>query len=412
MKIEVKKVKLSEIKLNPDNPRTISTKDMGLLVKSLQEFPEMMEIREVVCDEDYVVIGGNMRTLALRKAGASEVIAKIVTGLTPEQKREFVIKDNSEFGTWDMDLLSTWDDLPLTDWGVDLPEDWMGGGETTGLTDPDAVPEVPKVAITKPGDIWLLGKHRVMCGDSTKAEDVERLMDGVKAAVLFVDPPYGMKYNPNMSDTLRHKKGNWQAKINNYSPVIADDKDFDPSFLQELFKYCKEQFWWGADYYAERLIDKNKGSWIVWDKRKGIEDMEWSTSEFELCWSKARHHRQIARITWSGILGTEQEFDHSDGRKHPTQKPILLVRWFIEKFSKEDDVIADLFGGSGSTLIAAEQTGRTAYLMEIDCLYCDVIINRYLQFVGIDGKVFLSTNDKEAIPYEEVCKMRKGKATL
>ena len=125
MKIEVKTVKLSEIKLNPDNPRTISTKDMDRLVKSLQEFPEMMEIREVVCDEDYVVIGGNMRTLALRKAGASEVIAKIVTGLTPEQKREFIIKDNSEFGTWDMDLLSTWDDLPLTDWGVDLPEDWM-----------------------------------------------------------------------------------------------------------------------------------------------------------------------------------------------------------------------------------------------------------------------------------------------
>jgi len=127
MKIEVKKVKLSEIKLNPDNPRTISTKDMGLLVKSLQEFPEMMEIREVVCDEDYVVIGGNMRTLALRKAGAKEAFAKIVTGLTPEQKREFVIKDNAAFGENDMDVLANaWSDLPLTDWGVDLPEDWLG----------------------------------------------------------------------------------------------------------------------------------------------------------------------------------------------------------------------------------------------------------------------------------------------
>jgi len=386
MQVETRKVKLSEIKPNPDNPRRINKEKMERLVKSLKEFPEMMDLREIVVDETMTILGGNMRFRALKEAGEKEAIAKVATGLTPDQKKEFIIKDNAPFGEWDMDALANvWSDLPLVEWGLDLPEDWMNEGGAGGNTDPDEIPEVPKVAITKLGDIWLCGKHRVMCGDSTKAEDVERLMDGVKAAVLFVDPPYGMKYNPNMSDTLRHKKGNWQAKINNYSPVIADDKDFDPSFLQELFKYCKEQFWWGADYYAERLIDKNKGSWIVWDKRKGIEDMEWSTSEFELCWSKARHHRQIARITWSGILGTEQEFDHSDGRKHPTQKPILLVRWFIEKFSKEDDVIADLFGGSGSTMIAAEQTGRTAYLMEIDPLYVDVIVKRFEDYTGEKG---------------------------
>jgi len=125
--IEIKKVKLSEIKLNPDNPRTISSKDMDRLVKSLQEFPEMMELREIVCDEDTVVLGGNMRTLALRKAGVKEAVAKIVTGLTPEQKREFVIKDNGSMGEWDMDALANvWSDLPLVEWGVDLPEDWLG----------------------------------------------------------------------------------------------------------------------------------------------------------------------------------------------------------------------------------------------------------------------------------------------
>jgi len=127
MKIEVKTVKLSEITLNPDNPRSIGTKDMDRLVKSLQDFPEMMELREIVVDETMTVLGGNMRTLALRKAGAQEAIAKIATGLTPEQKREFVVKDNAAFGFWDFDVLANeWDDLPLVEWGLDLPEDWMG----------------------------------------------------------------------------------------------------------------------------------------------------------------------------------------------------------------------------------------------------------------------------------------------
>jgi len=126
MQIEIKTVKLNAIKLNPDNPRRISTVDMDRLVKSLTEFPDMMSIREIVVDETMTVLGGNMRTLALRKIGAKEVTAKIVKGLTEAQKREFVIKDNSQFGTWDMDLLSGWDEAPLlADWGVPLPEDWL-----------------------------------------------------------------------------------------------------------------------------------------------------------------------------------------------------------------------------------------------------------------------------------------------
>jgi len=125
-KIEIKTVKLSSIKLNPDNPRRISDKDMDRLVKSLTEFPDMMKLREIVVDETMTVLGGNMRLLALRKIGAKEATAKIVTGLTPEQKREFVVKDNAAFGQWDFDALANeWSDLPLTDWGVDLPEDWM-----------------------------------------------------------------------------------------------------------------------------------------------------------------------------------------------------------------------------------------------------------------------------------------------
>lgn len=137
MNIEVKKVKLSQIRLNPDNPRHISNKDMERLVKSLTEFPEMMDIREIVVDENFVCIGGNMRTLALRKAGAKECVAKIVTGLTPEQKREFVVKDNGAWGEWDMDLLSSsWSDLPLIDFGVDLPKDWLKTIDSDGMPEP------------------------------------------------------------------------------------------------------------------------------------------------------------------------------------------------------------------------------------------------------------------------------------
>jgi len=130
MKVETKKVKLSDIKLNPDNPRRISEKGMARLVKSLQDFPEMMELREIIVDETMTVLGGNMRTLALRKVGEKEIIAKIVTGMTPDQKREFIIKDNSDFGEWDMDeLANMWSDLPLIDWGIGEPEVSVGNEE-------------------------------------------------------------------------------------------------------------------------------------------------------------------------------------------------------------------------------------------------------------------------------------------
>ena len=132
MQTEIKTAKISEIKLNPDNPRTISNKDMELLIKSLKEFPEMLNLREIVVDENMVVLGGNMRLLALQKMGASDCQIRMVSGLTPEQKREFVIKDNSNFGRYDFDSLANeWSDLPLSDWGVDLPDDWIKNNEKT-----------------------------------------------------------------------------------------------------------------------------------------------------------------------------------------------------------------------------------------------------------------------------------------
>jgi hypothetical protein len=165
MTIETKTVKLSQIKLNPDNPRRISEKDMDRLVKSLQDFPEMMQLREIVVDETMTVLGGNMRTLALRKIGAKECTAKIVKGLTPEQKREFVIKDNGAWGEWDMDLLSAWDDLPLVEWGIKIPSDWNKQSDEPDGKPDDIIPKKdPNVLIRisfHPG-IWLGKREEII----------------------------------------------------------------------------------------------------------------------------------------------------------------------------------------------------------------------------------------------------------
>jgi hypothetical protein len=169
MKIEIKTVKLKEIKLNPDNPRRISTQDMDRLVKSLLEFPDMMHIREIVVDETMTVLGGNMRLLALRKIGEKEATAKIVSGLTGAQKREFVIKDNGQWGTWDFDALANgWGDLPLADWGITMPEDWLSplaGEPADAEPQVDRAEELNKIWQVKAGDLWLIGGHRLLCGD-------------------------------------------------------------------------------------------------------------------------------------------------------------------------------------------------------------------------------------------------------
>jgi hypothetical protein len=172
-----------------------------------------------------------------------------------------------------------------------------------------------------------------------------------------------------------------------YEQGIVDD--FDPKMIEIILSLnVKETFLWGADYYAELLPNKNEGSWVVWDKRaNGNDNIEEDYASdkmygscFELCWSKTKHKRDIARVKWAGVFGTEQEFDHK--RHHPTQKPIKLASWFLNRYSKENELILDLFGGSGSTLIACEQLNRQCYMMELDPKYCDVIIKRWEKLTG------------------------------
>ena len=339
----------------------------------------MLEARPIVVNPDMIVLGGNMRLKAAKAAGLTEAPVYVATWEESKAK-EFIVKDNVGFGEWDWDILANeWDAAELDEWGLDVwqPEE----EEKEGLTDPDEVPEAPEEAQTKLGDLYILGEHRLLCGDSTKAEDVEKLMNGEKADMVFTDPPYGMKYTPNHNkERENNKKGITYKNVRHQEMIIGDDKDFDPSFLIEYFSYCKEQFWWGADYYIDKIVDFYKGNFIVWNKRFGIEDMNWSSSHFELCWSKQSHLKEVINVKWFGVQGTEKQDVRT--RIHPTQKPIELIGHFLNKYSKENDLIADLFLGSGSTLIVAEKTGRKCYGMELDPKYCDVIVKRWEDFTG------------------------------
>ena len=209
------------------------------------------------------------------------------------------------------------------------------------------------------------------------------------ADMVFTDPPYGMGLDTDYS-SMRSKLGRFEG-LQGKKYERAEVDNFSPSMISSIlnhFESAKEIFVWGADYFAELLPNKNNGSWFVWDKRSNNNDnVEADESSdkmfgscFELCWSREKHKREIARVKWAGIFGLSQEVDKK--RWHPTQKPIALVSWFLCKFSKPFEVVVDLFGGSGSTLIACEQLNRKCLMMELDPHYCDVILARWEKLTG------------------------------
>lgn len=335
----------------------------------------------------------------LRKEGYSVPEIPIVEVKANDIKhaKEQLLSHASMFGTYDVlglrafaedaaieaETLFTDFEFPGLDW--DSLEDKKSVFDESSVDD---VPEAPQEPITKLGDLWLLGSHRLLCGDSTNPILVDKLMDGQSADMIYTDPPYGMNLDTDWSSVMSSK--DWGGRRSGkYEKIIGDDKDFDPSFIFERFKDTKEMFLWGADYYAKHLT-KN-GSWIVWDKRTdksgNILDAMIG-SEFELCWSKNKHKRSIVRILWSGFFGPKDKGEVK--RCHPTQKPVSLSEWFINNFSKDEWLLVDLFGGSGSTLIACEKLGRKCFMMELDPKYCDVIVKR---FEDLTGKKAMLCND-------------------
>jgi len=372
-----------------NNSRTHSDEQIAQIASSIKEFGWT---NPILVDGENGIIAGHGRLMAARKLGYKEVPTIELKDLTETQRKAYIIADNrlALNAGWDNEMLTIeLNDLLADGFALEMlgfdPKELSALLEpevVEGLTDEDAVPDIPDEPKTKMGDIYQLGNHRLMCGDSTSIDAVDKLMDGQKADMVFTDPPYGMFLNADYSDMDSKFKGSKGG--NKYDKVIGDHNDFTPELINTIFacfSYCKEIFMWGADYYAELLPNKNEGSWVVWDKRGDESADKMYGSTFELCWSKARHKRMMARVKWAGIFGMEKE--HDKKRVHPTQKPVELVVWFFDYFSLKDKTnVVDLYGGSGSTLIASEKVGKKAFVMELDPKYCDVIVKRWEDFTG------------------------------
>ena len=370
--MDIQYYKAQDLIMAEYNPRQLNKDQYTQLKDSIERFglvdPLIVNKNK---DRKNILVGGHQRLRKAREMGMVDIPC-VEVDLKLDQEKELNIRLNKNVGEWDYDSLANYFDVgELMDWGFTDDElQFYEEEPEQGLIDDDEIPEVEE-AITKQGDLWILGEHRVLCGDATKKEDVERLMDGQKADMVFTDPPYGMDLNTNYKNIYK----NSIAEVKNQKRVIGDNKQFNPTFILNYFKDTKEQFWWGFDYYMNLL---QTGGVHVWDKV--CESMEGRIgNEFELCWSKQKHKKEIIHIKWAGFIGLKKD----DGkRKHPTQKPIRLCTHFIKKFSKEQKIIIDPFIGSGSTLIACEKTNRKCYGMELDPHYCDVIVKRWEEFTG------------------------------
>lgn len=365
-----KLVNIASVKENPDNPRFIKDSKFKKLVKSIKAFPEMLEKRPIVVDEDMVVLGGNMRLKACKSAGLFEVWVDIAEGWTQEQKDEFIIKDNVGFGEWDWDILANeWDVGELAEWGLDLPDmfdDVVPEAEEDDYTEPDDM----KVDVVL-GDLIEIGEHRLLCGDSTQKNNLIKLMDGIYPDIVFTDPPYGMNA-VSKSGVLKER----------YKDDILGDDNTDAAKISFhlIYDYFPDalHIWWGANYYSSCLPDSE--CWIVWDKNNGESDQ----TDCELAWSNAR-----------SVVRQFTKASEKINRVHPTQKPVELINWSIEKFKNNSDTIADYFMGSGATMVAAHQKNIRCYGMELDPRYCQVIIDRMHK---LNSSLKIKINGQEYTP--------------
>jgi DNA modification methylase len=370
---------ITELQLLPGNPRR---GDIEAVKRSLEAFGQRKPI--VVRRSDSVVIAGNHTLQAAQALGWDE-IAVVWVDDDEVTSKAFALADNrtAELGDYDEEALADLINdvgslnpglLESSGWDDKAVKELLDRVEQIELpTDVDEVPEdVP--AVSKLGDVWLLGNHRVMCGDSLVVANLDLLMNGKKAGCVLTDPPYGIDLNTDysQSETNKGKK---------YKKVLNDDKPFDASMIYNYFDAVAEQYWWGADYYRRTIADSElTGSWLVWDKRVDEHLDSVIGSAFELCWSRTRHQRKILRYQWTNYTSHENA---GHKRAHPTEKPVAMLIQIIDDYAPKNCVVVDLFGGSGSTMIAAEETKRFAYLMELDPHYVDVICARYQKHTGV-----------------------------
>ena len=393
--MQIKEVEVTALIPYAKNSRTHDDAQVAQIAASIKEFGWT---NPILVDGGKGVIAGHGRLLAARKLGMAKVPTIELKDMTEAQKKAYVIADNKLAlnAGWDTNFLSLElqelkdQDFDLTLLGFDDKElDALLAPETTeGLTDEDSVPDTPIEPKTKLGDIYILGNHRLMCGDSTSIDDIEKLMDGQKADMVFTDPPYNMDFTGGIhadgSKSFNAKHGG----IKNDKMSKTEAEDFFDAINAVIYAYCVGAFYitfyrLGIGEYWKSLERTNLKvrSLIIWDKGNHTLSNSDYMSKYEPIfygWTGDNHN----------FYGGNNGMDIWDIKRtakndlHPTMKPVELIEKALEDASKPNNVVLDLFGGSGSTLIACEKLGRKARLMELDPKYCDVIVKRWEDFTG------------------------------
>lgn len=374
--------------------RNARTHDDGQVSQIAGSIAEFGFVNPILVGDDNVIIAGHGRLMAAQQLGLETVPVIVLRHLTEAQRRALVIADNkiAENAGWNAELLKL--ELgDLQDLGFDLDvigfsdeelDELLGLEDESGQTDDDAVPEVEEEPVSKAGDLWLLGDHRLLCGDATRREELETLMAGDLADMAFTDPPYNVDYGNSAKDKLRGK----DRRILNDN-LGADFHAFLEAALGNLLAVTK-----GACYVAmssseldtlQRAFRAAGGKWstfIIWAKNTftlGRSDYQRQYEPILYGWREGADHY------WCGARDQGDVWFFNKPVKndlHPTMKPVELVERAIRNSSKSRDIVLDLFGGSGSTLIACEKTGRRARVMELDPKYVDVIIRRWQEYTG------------------------------
>lgn len=365
--MNIQKVKLSEIKNNPNNPRILKDDKFAKLVKSIQEFPKMLEIRPIVVNSDMIVLGGNMRLKACKEAGLKEVFIVKADDLTEDEQKQFIIKDNVGFGEWDWEMLANeWEADLLEEWGLDVP-DFSVTEEPTAEEDDYDMPDEVQTDIVL-GDLFEIGEHRLLCGDSTDSDQVAKLMNGEKADMVFTDPPYNTKMQQGRTSS------NWGIIENDNMPD-NDFANFCKEFVNVAYLFTKNEghkyfcMGWSAYNLLFEAMPKVKNC-IVWVKNVfGLGHNYRPQHEFILYDGGSLKSKSESNV-W------EEKKESVNKYQHPTQKPVTIPSRAIENSSKIGDFVLDIFLGSGSTMVAAHQLKRKCYGMELDPKYCQVIVDR------------------------------------
>jgi site-specific DNA-methyltransferase (adenine-specific) len=381
--MEIKTVKISEVKSNPNNPRLIKDDKFKKLVQSIKDLPQMLDIRPIVVNKDMIVLGGNMRLKACKEAGLKEIPIIVADNLTEEQEREFLIKDNTSGGEWDWQMIANdWDAEQLDNWGLDVPS--FEADEHLEAEEDDYEATPPQEPITVLGDLYEIGEHRLLCGDSTCSDTVAKLMNGDKADMVFTDPPYLMDFTGGIHADGSKSFNSKHGGIKNDKMSKDEGDDFLDAinaniqlFVNGAFYICFYRLKLGEYFESLKRTGLDVRALITWNKgNHTLSNSDYMSKCEHIFYGWVNEHNFYGGNNGMDIWEIPRT---QKNELHPTMKPIPLCEKAINDASKLNDIVLDLFLGSGSTMVASQQLKRKCYGMELDPKYCDVIVKRMIK---------------------------------